>query len=124
MNLKEALGIVSWQSIEGQEVLTSEGTDNVPFVSHAYGDVWCVGEELVDCWAVDDDPRWQLLINMARAVGITVEQLQPADIEDVPAGERLWLFDGQTGLPYLQAMLEQTAQKSVAWKHLCLSTKH
>jgi len=119
VNLKEGLGIVDWQSIYSNTQNLDKGTEEVPFISTVGRDILCVGEELMDCWASDDDPRWQLLMNMAQAVGVSVDRLQPAEIEDVSVGEPLWLFDGVTGLPHLQTMLVSADQKRIAWQWLC-----
>ena len=122
MNLKEGLGIVDWQSRFGTAQNIDQGTVDVPFVSNAGRDIWCVGEELMDCWASEEDPRWHLLINMAQAVGVAIDRLQPAEIEDVSVGEPLWLFDGGAALPRLQTMLASADQKRVAWQWLCQQT--
>jgi hypothetical protein len=105
VNLKQALGIVDWQSLDAT------------FVDPSI--VFCVGEELVDCWESDTDPRWVLLSSIVQALGRDLSSLEPAEPEDVPPSAALVLcFDGQQ-LPLLSEMLENPSLKAQAWETLC-----
>lgn len=105
MNLKQALGIVDWHSLDAT------------FVDPAV--IFCVGEELVDCWESENDPRWLLLSNIVQALGRDLSALEPAEPEDIPpSATQVWWFDGEQ-LPLLSDMLENPILKAQAWQALC-----
>ena len=105
MNLKQGLGIVDWQSLDAQ--LTDPSV------------IFCVGEELADCWYAEEDARWLLLSNIVQALGQEISHLEPVEPEDVPPDAvSVWAFDGQH-LPLLSDMLANPTQKARTWQILC-----
>jgi hypothetical protein len=107
VNLKQGLGIVDWQSLDAQV------TD--PSV------IFCVGEELADCWYAEEDAHWLLLSNMVQALGQEISNLEPVEPEDLPPDAvAVWAFDGHH-LPLLSEMLADPSQKVRTWQKLCSS---
>ncbi len=110
MNLKQALGITDWQSLDATSL---DATYLDPSV------IFCVGEELADCWYSEEDPRWQLLSNITRALGVDLTALEPAEPDDLPEdSSQVWQFDG-VHLPLLSEMLVNPALKAQLWQTLC-----
>jgi hypothetical protein len=117
VNLVDALGIVPWQSIDGQ-VNTPQRLGDV-----ASRDVWCMAEGLEDFWIDASDPRWHLLLAILKSVGHNAETVAPLDcVDNYPDGVVLAFgltVDAAICLPSLDAMLKNGAMKQQAWQVLC-----
>jgi hypothetical protein len=117
VNLADALGIVPWQSIDGQ-VNTPQRLGDV-----ASRDVWCMAEGLEDFWIDASDPRWHLLLAILKSVGHNEETVAPLDrFDDYPEGVVLAFgltADTAICLPSLDAMLNSGIMKQQAWQVLC-----
>jgi len=117
VNLVDALGIVPWQSIDGQ-VNTPQRLGDV-----ASRDVWCMAEGLEDFWIDASDPRWHLLLAILKSVGHNAETVTPLDSFNDDTGGIVLAFgltaDAAICLPSLDAMLNNGAMKQQAWQVLC-----
>lgn len=124
----DALGIVRWQrndaTADEMAAAHQQQGGSAPFFdADEAGVVWCVGEELMDCWESPQDPRWRLLLAMAAALGVAPDALQPAEPDDVQAGMRVWALGlalpFAPALPSLSDMLRDGGAKRRAWQLLC-----
>jgi len=114
VSLKEALGIVTWKPLVTS--LVSQGVVSTPFLSHEHvDDIYCIGEELPECWNNESDDRWRLLLNIASALQVSHDRLVYVDWDDVPSSANRWYFGEQ--LPLLGEMLLDPLQKRHAWQY-------